>query len=193
MRALAVGESMIATYTDYIDRFFLNKGLNGAKSPGEHHFVAIYLLPRLFEINQLIPDYVNPDGTKDITGDVVYFENGVHHFGIEVKYGIIRLTKNEFNSWIVNKDTSKHPEIFIGIGTAGIIILSWYEFRESYLSAAGITIPKTITRGYGPQKSVNVLYDAGKGDGYLPKGNNQSEAQENESKFVKLLRDAISR
>ena len=113
---------MITTYTDYINRFILNKGSNGVKSPGEHHFVAAYLVPKLFGINQLVPDYINPDGTKGIMGDIVYFKNGNHHLGIEVKFETICLTKNEFNSWIVNEDTSQHPEIFIGIGTSGIIV-----------------------------------------------------------------------
>lgn len=184
---------MITSYTEYIDRFLLHKGLNGAKSPGEHHFVATYLTPKLFSINQLVPDYINPDGTKGITGDIVYFKNGSHHLGIEVKLGTVRLTKNEFNSWIVNEDTSKHPEIFIGIGTAGIIILFWHEFRETYLASAGITMPQPITKGYGPQKTVNTLFHAGGGKGYLPKGGSESEAQKYESEFEQLLREAVNR
>ncbi|MCK4830313.1 hypothetical protein KA005_82105 [bacterium] len=184
---------MITTYTDYIDRFLLHEGLKGAKSPGEHHFVAAYLMPKLFSINQLVPDYINPDGTKGIIGDIVYFKEGSHHLGIEVKFGTVRLTKNEFNSWIVNEDASKHPEIFIGIGTAGIIILSWHEFREAYLASVGITMPQPISKGYGPQKTVNALYHAGGGNGYLPKGGSELEAQKYESEFLQLLRDAVNR
>ena len=96
---------MIPTYTDYINRYILKNGLGDNKSPGEHHFVAAYLVPKLFVINQLVPDYINPDGTKSITGDIVYFKNGSYRLGIEVKYGTIRLTKNEFNIWIVIEDT----------------------------------------------------------------------------------------
>ena len=88
---------MISTYTNYIDRYMINSGLNGATSPGEHHFVSAYLIPKLFAINGIVPDYINPDGTKKIIGDVVYFRDGAHHFGIEVKFQTIRLTKNEFN------------------------------------------------------------------------------------------------
>jgi hypothetical protein len=172
----------------------INSGLNGATSPGEHHFVSAYLIPKLFAINGIVPDYINPDGTKEIIGDVVYFIDGVHNFGIEVKFQTIRLTKNEFNSWIVNEDTSDHPELFIGIGTEGVIILSWHEFRNAYIKSAGITNLEPIIKGYGPQKSVNTLYAAGDGAiGYLPKANNETDANENELQFVQLLQDAISR
>ena len=183
---------MINSYTEYINRFLLHKGLCGAKSPGEHHFVAVYLLPRLFNINQLVPDYINPDGTKEITGDIVYFNNGRHHLGIEVKFGTVRLTKNEFNRWVVTEDKSMHPEIFIGIGTNGIIILSWHEFREAYLASVGITKPQPISSGYGPQKSVNSLFQESHGKGYLPRGRNEIEAQEYENIFLQLLREIVN-
>jgi hypothetical protein len=185
---------MINNYTEYIKRFLLHNGLNSAKAPGEHHFVAAYLLPRLFNINGLVPDYINPDGTKKITGDIVYFKNGNHHLGIEVKFETVRLTKNEFNSWVVNEDSSKHPDVFIGIGTDGIIILSWHGFREAYLASINPTVPRLISKGYGKQKSVNTLFQAGKNKrGYLPKGRNESEAQEYESKFLELLREDVNR
>lgn len=185
---------MINSYTEYIDRFMLHEGLNTAKAPGEHHFVAAYLLPRLYKINRLVPDYINPDGTKEITGDIVYFKNGNHHLGIEVKFGTVRLTKNEFNSWVVNEDLSRHPEIFIGIGTAGIVVLSWHVFRVDYLASAGIEAPKSITKGYGPQKSVNALFQSGqRREGYLPKGRDESEAQKYEDRFIELLQEAVNR
>ena len=38
--------------------------------PGEHHFVAVYLLNKF----KKIPDYLNPDGMKGKCGDIV-FEN----------------------------------------------------------------------------------------------------------------------
>ena len=184
---------MIATYTEYIDRFLLHNGLNGVRSPGEHHFVAVYLLPRLFSINKIVPDFINPDGTKKIKGDIIYFENGGHHFGIEVKFETICLTKNEYNSWIVKEGKSNHPEVFIGIGTSGIIILSWHKFREAYLSAVGIVSPRSISSGYGPQKSINVLFEASAGKGYLPKGSTPSDSVRYEKEFMQLLRNEINR
>ncbi|MBU1863913.1 MAG: hypothetical protein KKH94_09645 [Candidatus Omnitrophica bacterium] len=180
---------MINSYTEYIEQFLLCKGIT---PPGEHHFVATYLLPRLFEINQLVPDYINPDGTKAIIGDIVYFKNGNHYLGIEVKFGTIRLTRNEFNNWVVNEDTARHPKVFIGIGTVGLIILSWREFRKAYFASAGIKMPRPISEGYGPQKTVNSFFLAGRGKGYFPRGRNESESQEYESKFLKLLREAVN-
>jgi len=185
---------MINTYTEYINRYITNRGLNGKKSPGEHHFVSAYLAPKLYAINGIVPDYINPDGTKGIIGDIVYFKDGDHHLGIEVKFETIRLTKNEFNSWIVNEDNSDHPELFIGIGTEGIILLSWHEFRNTYLLAAGITTLTPITSGYGPQKSVNLLNQNGAGrTGYLPRATNEAEEEQYELQFTRLLQNAINR
>ena len=61
-------------------------------------------MPKLYEINGIAPDYINPDGTKAIIIDVVYYRDEKHHFEIEVKLGTVRLTRREFNDWIVNED-----------------------------------------------------------------------------------------
>lgn len=37
-----------------------------------------------------MPNYVNPDGTKKVYGDVVYYRDGRHHFGIEVKCDVVQ-------------------------------------------------------------------------------------------------------
>ncbi len=84
-----------------------------------------------FQLNQRVPDYINPDGTKGIIGDIVYYKDHEHQFGIEAKLGNIRLTKGEFNEWVVNTDTARWPHAFIGIGTLGIGLCSWAEFRAS--------------------------------------------------------------
>lgn len=152
---------VLETYSEYIHLFLSKKGLSNRPCPGEHHFVSAYLVPKLFSINQRIPDYINPDGTKGIIGDVVYYKDHEHQFGIEVKLGIIRLTKGEFNEWIVNTDETKWPHTFIGIGTKGIAMCSWKEFRNAYIKSVREKDPKwkpeTLTDGYGPMKSVNVL------------------------------------
>ena len=187
---------MITSYKEYIGRYLLPSGLNGEKSPGEHHFVATYLVPKLFSINQTVPDYINPDGTKQKIGDIVYFKEGKHHFGIEVKIETIRLTKNEFNSWIVNENTIDHPDIFIGIDTAGIIILPWGEFRNAYLSSVGISEPQPIVKKneYGPLKRINKLFAEGKdGAGYLPNVESDDEGKQYELDFELLLRSAIDK
>lgn len=152
---------MLATYSDYIRRFVHNDGLGGNQCPGEHHFVSVFLLPLLYSINRIVPDYVNPDGTKRLIGDVVYFRDGAHHYGIEVKFGTVRLTKTEFNNWIVAKQKNKHPDVFIGVGRSGLLVLSWSDFRDLYMGAVrdrqATWKPKRIKDGYGPQKSVDVL------------------------------------
>jgi len=183
---------MIATYSEYIDRFLIRGGRDGFKSPGEHHFVATYLLPKLYSLNNIVPDYVNPDGTKGIVGDVVYFRNGYHHFGIEVKFEVIRLTKNEFNSWIVDTDSSNHPNLFLGVGTAGIIILPWADFRNDYLKSINQRVTSTIEKGYGPQKAINELFKIGESPGYLKKCEQKSEYDDYESRFLNLLNNTLN-
>ena len=102
---------MINSYVEYIDRYLALQGLAGLKEPGEHHFVSVYLVPKLYSIAKIVPDYVNPDGTKSILGDVVYYRDGKHAIGIEVKLGTIRLTAKEFNNWILNPNISEQPNI----------------------------------------------------------------------------------
>ncbi len=152
---------MVNTYVEYIDRYLLPEGLDGLREPGEHHFVGVYLVPKLYSMSKIVPDYVNPDGTKSIQGDVVYFKEGKHAIGIEVKLGTIRLTANEFNKWILDPSTSEHPDFFVGVGTKGLIFQSWARFREVYINMVGASWfegIEPVERGkYGPQRRVNVL------------------------------------
>lgn len=107
-----IGVIMIRDFSEYITQHMTESGLSHRPSPGEHHFVSIYLVPRLYRINKRVPDYVNPDGTKKVIGDVVYYKDHEHQLGIEVKLGTVRLTKNEFNTWIVNSDEVEWPHTF---------------------------------------------------------------------------------
>ncbi|MBK9595448.1 MAG: hypothetical protein IPO57_08850 [Rhodocyclales bacterium] len=102
---------MLNTYSEYIDRYLSKSGLSKRPCPGEHHFVSAYLVPRLFKLNQRVPDYINPDGTKGIIGDIVYYKDHEHQFGIEAKLSTIRLTRGEFNEWVVTTDPSRWPHI----------------------------------------------------------------------------------
>jgi hypothetical protein len=108
-----------------------------------------------------IPDYVNPDGTKAILGDVVYYRDGKHHFGIEVKLGIVRLTKKEFNEWIVGGDKPRWPNLYIGIAADGICLAPWETFREAYFKSVRLRklgwSAVEIKGGYGPMVSVSSL------------------------------------
>lgn len=164
--------------------------------PGEHHFVSVYLVPRLYELNRLVPDYVNPDGTKGIVGDVVYFKDGSHKLGIEVKLRTIRLTKTEFNNWIVAENESGWPDVFLGIGSKGVMVLTWTEFRDSYVRMvrAGNSAwsPTAITDGYGPEKLVNDLFPPYEHPSYFPKSTDSKQATELESRFLEALRRAIN-
>lgn len=152
---------MIPTYSHYIRAFVARKGALEGHRPGEHHFVATYLVPRLFAIHPAVPDYVNPDGMKAVQGDIVYFARGRHHFGIEIKYEQVRLTAREYNNWIVQQDQSKWPDVFIGICPDGLVVSDWPSFRNAYIGRATRAKPNwrplEIASGYGPMCSVNAL------------------------------------
>ena len=164
--------------------------------PGEHHFVSVYLVPKLYELNRIIPDYVNPDGTKGIIGDVVYFRDGAHQLGIEVKLATIRLTKNEFNSWIVAEDKSRWPHVFVGVGTQGVVMLPWREFRRVYIEAVhekdADWVPMPIEDGYGPMKAVNKLFSSDDPSGYFRKVSELKQAKILDAKFLEALHEAIT-
>lgn len=187
---------MIDTYSDYIDFFLTKQGLKSRPCPGEHHFVSAYLIPRLFSINRRVPDYINPDGTKGIVGDIVYYKDHKYQFAIEVKLGTIRLTKGEFNEWIVNTDETKWPHMFIGIGTDGIAMCSWKEFREVYIESVKEKNknwkPETLDNGYGPMKSINIFISKiSPNRRYLP-GENSEDAERKEDAFLNSLRRETS-
>jgi len=179
---------MIDSFSDYITDYLIEPKRGGRPCPGEHHFVAAYLVPKLYEISGNIPDYINPDGTKGIIGDVVYYGDHQHQFGIEVKLETIRLTKNEFNEWIVNEDKNRWPHTFIGIGTEGIAISSWSSFRDAYICSVKDKDhswgPQAIEAGYGPMKQVNVLRRYMNEGEYFPRGSTGPESLELEGKFL---------
>ena len=52
---------MVPSYCDYIRDYVHSKGSSSLPTPGEHHFVSAYLVPKLFAINGKVPDYINPD------------------------------------------------------------------------------------------------------------------------------------
>ncbi len=185
------GNSVLNSYSEYIDHYLSKSGLGNRPCPGEHHFVSAYLVPRLFELNERIPDYINPDGTKGIIGDVVYYKDHEHQFGIEAKLGTIRLTKGEFNNWIVNEDHTLWPHTFIGIGISGVGLCSWSEFRDAYISSVVEKdknwIPQLLGKGYGPMKSVDKLFSKLPDGKYFPKGNDENECLELEASFIDAL------
>ena len=187
---------MLNTYSEYIDLYLSKAGLSNRPCPGDHHFVSTYLIPRLFKLNKRVPDYINPDGTKGIVGDIVYYKDHEYQFGIEAKLGTIRLTKGEFNDWIVKTDSSRWPHIFIGIGVTGIGLCSWTEFRAAYISAVVEKnkgwVPNSISEGYGPMKSVNSLFPHLPNGKYFRKGANSKESIKLEITFIEALGNEIT-
>ena len=186
---------MLKTYSEYINLFLSKKGLKDRPCPGEHHFVSAYLVPRLFSINQRVPDYINPDGTKGIIGDIVYYKDHKHQFGIEAKLGTIRLTKGEFNAWIFNMDPTRWPHTFIAIGTDGIALCSWRDFRSAYISSIQEKDPSwepvPLSKGYGPMKSVNVFLSKLSKEKCHLVGKTDSEAEQLENLFMEALRSEV--
>ena len=171
-------------------------GRRSMKVPGEHHFVAAYLVPMLFRLNGKIPDYINPDGTKGIFGDVVYFEDEKHQLGIEVKLDKIRLTAGEFNSWIFATDESRWPQIFIGVGLKGICVTRWESFRTAYIELVQSKdrhwrAAQIFTKAYGPLKSVDALIPTLGQEAFFPRATTGVEAQTNEIEFQKAVLTAM--
>ena len=121
--------------------------------------MAVYLLPKVMKIYNRVPDFVNPDGTKKIIGDIVYYKDGQHHFGIEAKLKEIRLTAAEFNNWILLTNSAKHPDVFVAIGTSGLILQAWSRFRAVYhcLKQGLLPLKPLRPKKYAPQLGVNAL------------------------------------
>lgn len=186
---------MIPTYSSYIASYLRGKAKSTLPPPGEHHFVSAYLVPKLYSINQVVPDYINPDGTKEILGDVVYYRDGRHHIGIEVKLGTIRLTRREFNDWIVASEDSSWPTLFVGLGQNGIALAKWSVFRAAYIAAVQKKIPgwlpKAIPSGYGPTKSIDTLLLHLPASATFPFARALKEATENELRFSRALRESV--
>ena len=117
--------------------------------PGEHHFVAVYLLSKFHRI----PDYVNPDGTKGVCGDIV-FENGgcKKRFSIEVKIGKTSFcfSKNETNSWFVYK-TGPFPNYLIALTQNYLFVIKWKKFSNFFIKAN----PKRIESKSGNSNRIS--------------------------------------
>jgi hypothetical protein len=140
----------IPTFSDYIRDYILTF-TTGPKQyrkhiPGEHHFVSMYLVPRLVSFPSLsLPTYVNPDGMKAIPGDIVYFDrkevggkvNWNFQLGIEVKIGSVKFSRTEYNDWMRPHAASKaKPHLFVGIAKQGILIARWGSFAERFVKIA---------------------------------------------------------
>jgi hypothetical protein len=112
-----------------------------------------------------------------------------------VKLGSVRLTKHEFNTWIVGQTSDKWPHLFVGVGKTGIGLATWSEFRDAYVTAVqaknGKWSPKKIAAGYGPMKSVDVLLPHLPSKAWFPYAELALEADKHETRFTETLRAYI--
>ncbi|GEM_PF-4296981 len=100
--------------------------------PGEHHFVAVYLLSKIKEI----PDYVNPDGMKgSLQGDIGF---GNNTFSIEVKLGkknsmsSISFTASQYEKWFIKSEDKDIPNYLIVLLKDSFFIIKFPLFVEKY-------------------------------------------------------------
>ena len=185
---------MIENYSRYIDSYIATDIV-----PGEHHFVASYLLPRVFSISDEVPGYVNPDGMKGASGDLVSALGSDTKYSIEVKLRTIRLTAREFNDWVFEPIHSVVPTVFVGIGKKGIAVCSWQDFVHGYKES--ITKPsnkrqawpteKKKSGEYGPMKEVDVLLDDLPSEYVFRYVSDEKEAIELDSVFCAKLSELI--
>ncbi len=130
---------------EYADKYF-----NQDCFPGEHHFVAVYLLGKF----KKIPDYINPDGTKGVCGDIVFGrKNSNRFFSVEVKIGRTSFcfSKNETNSWFVKKN-GPFPNYLIALTRNRLFIIKWDKFSELFIKLVN---PQLIDDPHGKSKSIS--------------------------------------
>lgn len=180
---------MLKTFSEYIQNYI------GKPCPGEHHFVCAYLVPRLFQLSNRVPDNINPDGMKKAVGDVFYCDNGGNYtFGIEVKVNKIHLTRNEYNKWVVSRRKQNKPHLFIGICDKGICLCSWANFCTEYIGVIKGTrgerwCPEITEERYGPTTKVSRIFDRLETlTSAFPTEQTSREAAEREKQFIVALR-----
>lgn len=147
----------IPTFSDYIKDYILDFG--GRHIPGEHHFVSMYLVPRLVSFEFLgLPCFVNPDGMKAIPGDIVFYDPAdsqrvTPRLGIEVKIGSLRFSRTEYNDWMrPNAPTGAKPHLFVGISKDGMLIGRWAPFADRF---ARIVYPDGAPEMLNPKRKAD--------------------------------------
>ena len=120
---------MVNNYKNYIKQYIIKYIEEKRTVPGEHHFVSIYLAPKIYKLKQYIPKYINPDGMKGIIGDLIYDENDI---SIEIKYKTITFTLKQFNNWIKKNNFKELPKYIIGINEKGLFIQDFKTFKKNY-------------------------------------------------------------
>ena len=94
------------------------------------------------------------------------------------------------------EDSSRWPSTFIGIGTTGIGVCSWAEFRAAYIESVvkkdKSWNPSRITKGYGPMRSVNTFFSKLPSGKFFRKGVDKEESDKLEASFIQALRSEIN-
>jgi hypothetical protein len=131
-------------YSDYIQKY-------EKYNAGEHHLVAIFLIPLLKEVLGKLPVYVNPDGMKSIQGDLVYLCEK-NNFSIEVKLDKLRLTRVQYSE-------DYNPDILLYFNKNKLGVADWKPFQEEYIKKMEDLI-RTEDRKYtkyGPTINANEM------------------------------------
>lgn len=130
-------------YSEYVSEYW-------NYNAGEHHLVALFIIPVLQKVLGKLPIYVNPDGMKSIQGDIVYACSKAN-FSIEVKLKKLCLTK-------VQCSPEYNPDILLYFDFMKIGIANWKEFQNEYI----FMMDKLKAKGfrytrYGPIVKANDL------------------------------------
>lgn len=137
-------EHWIKDYATYINDYILCEGTH----PGEHHFVALYLMPRVISIvhevsnrplSDCLPDFVNPDGTKKRTeqdwplDDLVYYaRDRTPPFSMEVKLSSDPSFNFTEKQWKHGRSAPEH-RFFCGVWREGILLAPLHDVMNSDL------------------------------------------------------------
>jgi len=143
-------------YSDYIKEYW-------QYDAGEHHLVAIFLIPTLHDLLGDLPVYVNPDGMKSIQGDLVYL-CGNKKFSIEVKLEKLRLTKVQYS-----KDYK--PDILLYFNEKELGFADWNAFQSEYVKKMdSLRLKGRKYDKYGPTINADEMetISFGSQDGILP-------------------------
>lgn len=118
------------TLSEYKKRYFDPKKC----IPGEHHFVAVYLLNKF----NRIPDYLNPDGMKGSLSGDIGFERGNNTFSIEIKLGkknsmsSISFTASQYEKWFIESEDKDIPNYLMVLVKDSFFIIKFPLFVEKY-------------------------------------------------------------
>ena len=120
---------------------------NNSCPPGEHHFVAVYLLNKF---KGFVPDYINPDGEKNIPGDIVFYNDKKNKsISFEVKVSkknkkSFTFTAKQFNEWFVSE--KKIPDYLIALTQNCLFFIDFPSFIKEYKKGKGKEIKQIFDK-----------------------------------------------